>query len=357
MRITAALWDGVRRVARAPAILVGVWLATVLFALPLGLALRSVIEGDLGASLAAESALTGVNTEWWQEFRDRARGLGATFTPEILGFAAVLSNLSAFLDNERRALPIAAAGAMYMLGWMFLAGGILDRYARNTATHAHGFFAACGVFFFRFLRLAAMAWVVYYALFAWLHRWLFGSAFPDLTREFTVERNAFFLWLMFYLVFGVVLVAVNLVFDYAKVRAVVEDRRSMIGALLAGVRFVRRNLGRTALLYLASGTLFVVVVALYGLVVPGAGGAGWEMWLAFLAGQAYLLARLWVKLVFWASETALFQASLAHAEYVAAPEPIWPESPAAEAISRRTSSASSDSTSSSSSASARTVAR
>jgi len=36
--------------------------------------------------------------------------------------------------------------------------------------------------------------------------------------------------------------------------------------------------------------------------------------------------------VFWASETALFQGRLAHAGYVAAAKPVWPDSPAAEAI-------------------------
>ena len=39
-----------------------------------------------------------------------------------------------------------------------------------------------------------------------------------------------------------------------------------------------------------------------------------------------------MKLSFYASETSLFQRSLAHAGYTAAPEPRWPESPAAEAI-------------------------
>ena len=49
-------------------------------------------------------------------------------------------------------------------------------------------------------------------------------------------------------------------------------------------------------------------------------------------GQAYIVARLWVKLVFWAGETSLFQARLAHAGYTARPEPAWPDSPAADAI-------------------------
>jgi hypothetical protein len=52
-----------------------------------------------------------------------------------------------------------------------------------------------------------------------------------------------------------------------------------------------------------------------------------------MIGQVYVLGRLWVKLVFWASETALFQSRLAHAGFVARAEPVWPESPAADAIS------------------------
>ena len=35
----------------------------------------------------------------------------------------------------------------------------------------------------------------------------------------------------------------NLVLDYARIRIVVEDRRSALGALAAGARFVRRHRG------------------------------------------------------------------------------------------------------------------
>lgn len=332
MTVGRAFLEGVRRVNRAPAVLAGVALATLLLALPLGLTLRGMIRDDLGASVMADAAAGAVNTDWWPEFLDRARGLGKTFTPEIIGFAAVLSNLSAFLDNRPQAVVIAGAGAAYVLVWMFLAGGILDRYARGTPTRTHGFFAACGVFFFRFLRLGVLAWVAYYVLFRWIHGWIFDTLFPWMTRDFTVERSAFVIRVILYGVFGALLLAVNLVFDYAKVRAVVEDRRSMIGALLAGGRFVRRNAGGAAGLYLLDGALFVVVVALYGVIAPGAGSGGAMIWLSFLVGQLYLLGRLWVKLLFYASATSLFQGRLAHADYIAGPEPVWPESPAAEAI-------------------------
>ena len=72
---------------------------------------------------------------------------------------------------------------------------------------------------------------------------------------------------------------------------------------------------------------------MYAAVAPGAGGIGWTMWIGFAIGQLYILARLCVKLIFWASETALFQGRLAHAGYVAAAQPVWPDSPSAEALS------------------------
>ena len=60
--------------------------------------------------------------------------------------------------------------------------------------------------------------------------------------------------------------------------------------------------------------------------------AGAETWWAFLVAEVYLLFRIWAKLAFMASEVAFFQGELAHVDYTALPEPVWPDSPAAEAI-------------------------
>jgi hypothetical protein len=328
----AACRDGIRRVAGAPLILAGVWLMTTLVGLPLALAMRGEIGSHLGASLASEPAANGVNYEWMQEFADQATGLGATLRPTILGFGAVLDNLSALLDQTARPLLIVGAAGTYILLWLFVAGGIIDRYARDRATGVHGFFSASGVFFFRFLRLGLVMLAVYGLLFGYLHPWLFDRMYPRLTREVNIEPTAFFIRAGLYLIFGLALGACNLVFDYAKVRAVVEDRRSALGALTSGLRFVRRNAGAAVTLYLLDMGLFAITLAAYAAVAPGAGGLGWTMWVGFAIAQLYILARLCVKLVFWASETALFQGRLAHAGYVAAPKPVWPDSPSAEAI-------------------------
>ncbi|HET9362205.1 MAG TPA: hypothetical protein VFO58_20775 [Vicinamibacterales bacterium] len=55
--------------------------------------------------------------------------------------------------------------------------------------------------------------------------------------------------------------------------------------------------------------------------------------LTTVAAIAAVLALLWVgqrRLMYFPA--ALFQSRLAHAAYTAAPEPVWPESAAAEAI-------------------------
>ena len=198
----AALREGARRVNRAPAVWLGVWALTVLVSLPLAVAMRDRLQTSLGSSLAANTAASGVNYDWMQEFMSDATGLSSTFKPAVIGFAAVLDNLSAFMDNDRQPVVIVSAAAVYIAGWLFLAGGIIDRYARNRVTHAHGFFAASGVFFFRFLRLAVVMALAYGVLFGALHPWLFGRVFPRLTRELTVERTAFLIRVVLYGVFG-----------------------------------------------------------------------------------------------------------------------------------------------------------
>jgi hypothetical protein len=329
--MTAAWLSGVRRVRRAPAVLLGVWLATFLVGLPLALVLRGMIAQHLGRSVVGGSAAAGVDYDWMQEFADQASGVGVTFKPTIIGFGAVLDNLSAFLDGTARPVVVAGAAAAYIGAWVFMAGGIIDRFARDRPTRAHGFFAASATHFSRFLRLGIVQWIVYGTLFGSVHPLLFGWIFPRLTRETTVERNAFLLRVALYVVFAALVGYCNLVFDYAKVRAVVEDRRSALGSLGGALRFVHRHPSAFGL-YAVNVAVFALIVGAYALVAPGAGRSGAAMWTGFAIGQLYIAARLWAKLVFWASETGLFQSRLAHAGYVAAPPARWPDSPADEAI-------------------------
>ncbi|HUP39039.1 MAG TPA: hypothetical protein VM115_02880 [Vicinamibacterales bacterium] len=326
----SVLRDGMSRVNRAPVVVACVFVATLLTALPLSLMMRDALQTHLGNSLTAEQVARGVNVQWWTEFTKQAGTLGKTFQTGIIGFAAVLDNLNAFADGDARPSPLLWLGAAYLLLWLFLAGGILDRYARARPTRSYEFFTACGVFFVRFLRLAPFIALTYYVLFAVVHPMLLDRIFGELTRDVTVERTAFVIRVALYAVFGVLVSLVSLVFDYAKVRAVVEDRRSMIGAMAAGARFARRNLGAVAALYILTGSLFIALLVLYSLVAPGARSTGAGIWIGVAIGQLYVLGRVWIRLVFFASETALFQSRLAHAGYIASAPVTRAEPPLVE---------------------------
>ena len=296
-----------RRVTSAPAIIIGVWLLTTLVSLPLTLAIRSEIAGHLGNSLAADTAARGMNYEWMREFSDQATGLGTTFRPTIVGFAAVLDNLSAYMDNVQRPALIAAASGVYVLLWMFLSGGIIDRYTRDRAARTRGFFSACRAHFFRFFRLALVVFIVYGLLFGALHPWMFTRVYPRLVRDVNVERTAFMIRAGLYLIFGLLLAGANVVFDYARVRAVVEDRRSMLVAIATSVRFIRNNAGAALGVYLLNVVVFALVLTAYAFIAPAGGGIGMMVWPTFIIGQIYIAGRLCVKLLFWASETAVVQ--------------------------------------------------
>lgn len=323
-----AFVDGVNRVKRAPALIIGLWLATVLVALPFAMMLQASIGDHLGSSLAAQSAAESVNYDWWNEFLAQTSGIGVSFVPAILGFAAVLKNLGTIADATGLPGVIAIAVSSHMIVSMFLIGGVLDRLARDRAVGAGAFFSACGVYAVRFFRLAIVATGVYWVLFVPYHEWLFDTVYPALIENLTVERTAFAYRVLLYVAFLIPLLFANLIFDYAKVRAVVEDRRSMIGALVAGWRFVRRHPLSAVMLYALDALLFLLVIGLYYLIAPSAS----QNTAAFAIGQLYIVLRVIVRLQFAASQIALFQGRLAHAGYVARPIPRWPDSPAAAAI-------------------------
>ena len=148
------------------------------------------------------------------------------------------------------------------------------------------------------------------------------------TREVEATRTAFLWRAMMYDIFSsIVPESLSIREDSARV----EDSARAIVAVAAAPGSSRETIRACGLYALNKAVTAIIAVVV---VAPGAGGAGSDV-LTVLVTQVYIAARLAMKLQFMASETALFQSRLAHARYTAAPEPAWPESPAAEAIGVR----------------------
>ena len=325
MSFIAPLGDGVKRVARAPMVLVGATMLTVAVALPPGLLLKHGLQTALREEPAGGSAAGCIPLHWWRFSNAVYPVDGRPCADGLSGTGAPIVDLRVLLDGEGPDPSLAAVVIAYLAAWTFFSAGAIDRYARNRPTRGAGFFAACGVYGPRLLRLALIAGVVYWTLFRTVHPWLAGIRAPGGGMPASGVLG--------YLAFGLLLALVGLVFDYARVRAVVEDRRSMLGALLAGWRFVRRHPASCVGLYAANGMVPAAVIAAYAAAAPDASTVT-PTWWGFLGGQAYVVARLAGKLFFYATEVSCFQSRLAHAGYVAAPAPTWPESASAEALGR-----------------------
>ena len=281
-----ALRDGIRRVNDAPAILFGVWLLMLGVSLPLTAAEVAVTAGaSVGSSNAAEVLLnrTGIKP----------------FLVMVEGLLGPIWGGNGILRASR------------FVVWLFVLGGIVDRLARDRATRTDGFFAASGVYFFRFVPLA-VAWGLVSAAI--------GFSFRPLMRPPSGPA----MWALL-----ILNSAVRLTFNYSVVRTVVEDRRSAIGSIGATARFIIANIGTVAGIAIVVGivgNLFTFATN-YVMFTQQAGD-----WSRFVTAQGFAIVGTWITLVGRASEISLFQSKLAHAGYVARPQAAWPESPSAEAI-------------------------
>jgi hypothetical protein len=179
--------------------------------------------------------------------------------------------------------------------------------------------------------VALIAGVAYWAAFTWLHPFLFDRLYDRWTADLVTEHQAAVVRATLYGVFAAVLMLISLASDFTKVRVVVEDRRSAIAAFSAAMRFLRRRPIRVLALYGLNILAALVLARLWLQIAPLAARPDW---IVLLAGQVYLVARIWARLGFIASELVFFQGDLAHAQFTAAPDPVWPDSPAVEAIQR-----------------------
>jgi hypothetical protein len=217
------------------------------------------------------------------------------------------------LYNKTEGWPLAAlapaavlAGAGFALLGVFLSGGALAAIL-GRAGDMPGFFAGGGRHFWRLLRLLLLAAVLGALVLG------AGAAAGHLGRriwgEGLEERPlAIFTWFRWAIVMLLCL-GVGMVFDYARIRLVFEDRRSAVRSLLGALGFVAAHPGRTTALYalLWAAAIAVAVVYLALSAVLPRSGLGW-LALVFLLQQAFVWARCAIKLLFLTKQAGLYTA-------------------------------------------------
>jgi len=311
MSIIAALAEGFRRMRRAPRLTLGLWLVSLVAALPAGVAMGAILRSAIGASLTADSMRRGFDMEWFWRFNEGAGGIATAFGPDIVGAGAFYNNLESWITGGLFGLfpGLVALGVLYGLLWAFLMGGVIERLTSPwERTPLADFVQSGGRHFARFVRLAILT-AIPYVLIHLASRWFYGKL-TFLTRDVTSERTIFVLSLLVLGATALLMVIVQIAADYARIATVLEGRRSMLLALAHGVRFVLSRPGAVLGIYAGVGLAGLMLLALYAWLAPGAGQSTWAgVLLAFVAGQIFLCARVAVRVTRLGSEVAFYQAA------------------------------------------------
>jgi hypothetical protein len=303
-----ALVGGIIDVVRSPLMLIGIALITLIIAVPFAAVVQSRLQSSLSVQPHVNLDETEIDPEWWMEFRKQARGIMATFTPAVLGFAATLDGISGILDGRAIPAGIIAPLLLSMFAWAFMWGGVLERFRAGRGLGIGGFVRAGAAHFIPFALIAVIAAAINVILFVTVHRLLFGPVHNALVGLTSTERDAFFVRVVLYAIFFALIAAVSLVADYARVVAVVGRSSAPVAVMRTALAFIRTHVGGVAALFILTGLIFVVITIAYGTleIVGGSEVGGWR---AVAIGQAYVLVRLAIRLTFAASELRLFSAN------------------------------------------------
>ncbi|MFQ5670117.1 MAG: hypothetical protein ACE5HD_06305 [Acidobacteriota bacterium] len=320
MSVIQILSDGLQRVRQVKKILLGLWLAGWLVALPATWVVTASIHAASKDSLASDALRSGFDMGWFGEYTNSAKGITTTFTPTVTGAGAFYANLEAWASGDlfKGFSGLVVLGVLFALLWTFCLGGLLDRYADPASRREAGrYLQACGRWFFRLVRLVSLSGILYFIIYK-AFRWAYSQV-AEVTRDVTSERTVLLISLV---VMGTALFLLTLVqmsFSYAKITTVLEDRRKMVRAALDGFQFVFTNPLQALGLYYTVALVSVVLLALYAAVGPGpAQSSAAGIFLALAVSQMFLLVRLMVRFWLIASEMGLYRDRMPPAEPAAA---------------------------------------
>ena len=302
--VAAAVGEGMARLRECKRQIGVAWLVSFGVAAPLAATLFVALRDDIGHEIAGENLRRGWDDHWHRAFAAQAEGIERTFDAGIVGMGAVLRALDAQITGQLldQPAPILGAGLVYLLAWIVLSGGFVERFIRGGDGRAFwtGAFAHAP----RLVIAAAIAGVGYWL---WLGpiRGALGSAVAGITRDNIDERVQFAWTVGKYAVVWTGVWIVSLVHDLAKIHIVAEPDLPVFAAIRKAARSLRAHPGAFGVSAAVAG-LGVAGLVAYWVIAPGAGASNaFLLLVAFLLSQLSVLLRIVIRVLGWASLTAL----------------------------------------------------
>jgi hypothetical protein len=310
MKVFINFIKGFQKTKKFPRMILLLLVINMAFALIMAVPVHHSLDESFGKSLAGERMAEGFDYLWWEEFRDEAQGLEKTFTPSIIGKGAVLNNLEGLVQARVFDLPpsLLVFGLLYIILHTFLAGGILS-VLRNGGTRfsLRVFFQGAGFFFFRFVFLMLLSWAFFLIVGQGI-KGVFDSLLSGMRDTAFSEIAPFYWGLIFSAALLFLFLFVQMIFDYARIKVVLEESRNILAAAAGAIGFVFRHLGSTlglfALLFFVQIVFTLVYVLIQG-VIPQSSLFGIAS--AFLFQQVFIFGLIGIRCWLYASQMELYR--------------------------------------------------
>jgi len=310
MKIIINFFKGLKTTGKTTRMVLFLFIINLLFSMLLAIPMYNSLKNSFGHSEVGEKMAEGFDYLWWQEFRDEAQGLETTFTPSIIGKGAVLNNLVDLIQLRIFDSPpiIIIFVFFYITLHTFLAGGILSTfYQDNPKFTMKGFAKGAGSYFFRFFILMLISWVMLFTITAVL-----GSIFsPILDIAFDnsqTEVTPFYLVLLFSGIIFFIFLFFQMLFDYARIKIVLEERRNVLIFIPEAFSFVFKFPFSTLGLYFLIFLISIVATLVYILLkdfIPQSSYLGVS--LAFFLQQVFIFSVIWLRCCLYSSQMNLYR--------------------------------------------------
>jgi hypothetical protein len=329
MKIISAFKLGLSRVSRTKRLVFFAWFVNVVIAMPLTLPVLTQLDGYLRNTVTDEQILHRMDASWaetyWADMENSefVRALDYTafsYAPfvnnlEMQMNGSFIKTLGEFLYdfffrweiNKDSTSLLFLLSLLYVCVNSFLSGAFIGVYSKEYPFSFTDFLSEGARYFGKFFRITLVVLLVYFLFFNlvvdWMNnsiaRWTQAEASETVPYAYYMIRNVFVLLFFSFL---------SMIFDYVRVRMVVDDRTSSLAATAAGTKFAVTNARSTYGLYLLLCLIGFFLIALYAIiekVIPQE--SYWPLLFLFVLQQCYMLARFGLKAAFYACQTGMYQ--------------------------------------------------
>ena len=310
MKIFWNFGRGFMATGRAQKMVLFLFVVNLLFSLLLVIPMYNSLKDSFGRSEAGSRMAKGFDYVWWEEFRDEARGLETTFSPSVIGKGAILTNLESLIQMRFLSLPpiLLVFGLFYIILHTFLAGGILTIFSQDAPGFTlKEFIQGAGSHFLRFFGLMLFSWVFIIAIGSLLQDALI-SILSGISSNSLSEVTPFFIGLGINALIFILLLFIQMVFDYARIKVVLEESRNIFKSTLEALAFVFKypfsTFGLFYLIFLFQVAVTVIYILLKEIIPQS--NFPWVL-TAFIIQQLFIFAVIWIRCLLYSSQMQLYR--------------------------------------------------